>query len=66
LINKVTLGFETEFYYTGLYRFSETYNEYFRIRQHYLFIKTQATCFDPTLGHPQACGRQVIGAVCVL
>jgi len=27
------------------------------MRQDYLFINTYATCFDPTLGHPQACGR---------
>jgi len=32
-------------------------NKHNYVRQHYLFIKTYATCFDQTLGHPQACGR---------
>jgi len=39
---------------------SLSYNEYNHIRRHYLFIKTLATYFDPTLGLLQACGRQVI------
>ena len=34
-----------------------TYNEHIYLHQHSLFIKTYDTCFDPTLGHPQACGR---------
>jgi len=34
-----------------------TYNEYNHICQHYLFIKTEATCFDQTFDHPQVCGR---------
>jgi len=34
-----------------------TYNEHSHIRQHYLFIKTWAACFNPSLGHPRACGK---------